>query len=207
MFPAGVAGAALILLRVSVVATLMVDGAAHRSLLLSFWSALLYLLPALCLIVGFLTPYSAIVCCIIQLAELVTGGTNEFHLAVSILNAAILAVLGPVPIPSMPAFSVAAFWTSLPAVTHKRLPDPDTHLFALRASSSVRGSVFRLDGRRSGAPPNGTNRWLKTSSNGAVAATCNTSHCWQWRCCRGLQANAKGERPCTLHCETLILLL
>jgi hypothetical protein len=29
------------------------------------------------------------------LAELVTGGTNEFHLAVSILNAAILAVLGP----------------------------------------------------------------------------------------------------------------
>jgi hypothetical protein len=95
MFPAGLAGVALILLRVSVVATLMVDGAAHRSLLLSFWTALLYLLPALCLSAGFLTPYSAIVCCIIQLAELVTGGTNEFHLAVSILNAAILAVLGP----------------------------------------------------------------------------------------------------------------
>ncbi|MGA8908312.1 MAG: hypothetical protein WB524_11880 [Acidobacteriaceae bacterium] len=95
MFPAGVAGAALIFLRISVVATLMVDGAAHRSLLLSLWTALLYLLPALCLTMGFLTPYSAIVCCIIQLAELVTGGTNEFHLAVSILNAAILAVLGP----------------------------------------------------------------------------------------------------------------
>jgi hypothetical protein len=95
MFPAGVAGVALIFLRVSVVATLMVDGAAHRSLLLSFWTALLYLLPALSLSAGFLTPYSAIVCCIIQLAELVMGGANEFHLAVSILNAAILAVLGP----------------------------------------------------------------------------------------------------------------
>jgi hypothetical protein len=29
------------------------------------------------------------------LAELVIGGANEFHLAISILNAAILAVLGP----------------------------------------------------------------------------------------------------------------
>ena len=95
MFPAGVAGAALIFLRVSVVATLMVDGAAHRSLLLSFWSALLYVLPALCLIAGFLTPYSAILCCIAQLTELAIGGANEFHLAISILNAAILAVLGP----------------------------------------------------------------------------------------------------------------
>ena len=95
MFPAGAAGAALIFLRVSVVATLMVDGAAHRSLLLSVWTALLYLLPALCLIAGFLTPYSAILCCIVQLAELVIGGTNQFHLVVSILNAAILAILGP----------------------------------------------------------------------------------------------------------------
>lgn len=95
MFPAGVAGAALIFLRVSVVATLIVDGAVHRSLLVSFWTALLFLLPALCLSVGFLTPYSAIACCIIQLAKLVMGGAIEFHLAISILNAAILAVLGP----------------------------------------------------------------------------------------------------------------
>ena len=63
--------------------------------MLSFWSALLYVLPALCLIAGFLTPYSAILCCIVQMAELVIGGANEFHVAISILDAAILAVLGP----------------------------------------------------------------------------------------------------------------
>jgi hypothetical protein len=95
MFPPGAAGVALICLRASVVASLMVDGAAHRPLLLSLWTALLFLLPALCLSAGFLTPYSAIVCCIIQLAELTTGGVKEFHLVLSIVNAAVLAVLGP----------------------------------------------------------------------------------------------------------------
>jgi hypothetical protein len=96
MFPAGVAGVALIFLRISVVATLMVDGAAHRSLLLSFWTTLLFLLPALSLAAGFLTPYTSIMCCFIQLAELLaTGGTHGFHLAISILNSAILAALGP----------------------------------------------------------------------------------------------------------------
>lgn len=96
MFPAGAAGIALVLLRISVVATFLADGAEHRWLLLSFWASLLFLSPALCLCAGLLTPYCAILCGLMQLAVLLMGGGNHrFDLAISILNAAILGVLGP----------------------------------------------------------------------------------------------------------------
>ena len=141
------AGVALIFLRVSVVATLMVDGAAHRSLLLSFWTALLYLLPALCLSAGFLTPYSAVVCCIVQSVELAIGKTNEFHLAISILNSAILAVMGP------GAYSVDArifgrrILEETQTGTRQRLVDPKNQL----GQRTLLASPDR--GFRAGDPP------------------------------------------------------
>jgi uncharacterized membrane protein YphA (DoxX/SURF4 family) len=96
MFPTGTAGAALLLLRISVATTLVVDGTGHWALMNSFWMLPAFLLPALFLCIGFLTPYASILCCLIQLAVLLlTGGENGFHLAISILNSGIVGLLGP----------------------------------------------------------------------------------------------------------------
>lgn len=96
MFPTGKAGAALFILRVSVAATLVVDGTAHWALVTSFWILLGLAVPTLFLCFGFLTPIGSTLSCLIQLGVLIaTGDTNQFHLVVSILNSGILAVLGP----------------------------------------------------------------------------------------------------------------
>jgi hypothetical protein len=96
MFPTGMPGAALVLLRISVAAMLIGDGASHWSLSFSFWSAPLFLVPAFFLCLGFLTPYISTFCCLLQLAVLlITLGDNGFHMSIAILNCGILAVLGP----------------------------------------------------------------------------------------------------------------
>jgi hypothetical protein len=96
MFPTGMAGAALVFLRISVAATLIVDGASHWSLSLSFWTAPLFLIPVFLLCLGFLTPYVSTFCCLLQLAVLlITRGENGFHMSIAILDSGIVAALGP----------------------------------------------------------------------------------------------------------------
>jgi hypothetical protein len=96
MFPTGTAGAALFVLRISVATTLLVDGTAHWALVTSFWIFLGFAVPALFLSIGFMMPIWSALSCLMEFGVLVlTGGTNGFHLAVSILNSGILAVLGP----------------------------------------------------------------------------------------------------------------
>jgi len=96
MFPTGMAGAALLVLRVTVAATLVFDGTAHWALATSFWILLGFAVPAMLLCLGFLTPYCSVLSCLLQLAVLlITGSQNEFNLAISILNSGILAILGP----------------------------------------------------------------------------------------------------------------
>jgi hypothetical protein len=96
MFPAGRAGIALLLLRIAAVTTLIVDGTANWASVTSCWILIVFLLPAFSLIVGLLTPYGAMVCCLVQLVVLFkTGGCNSFHLAMSILSSGAIALLGP----------------------------------------------------------------------------------------------------------------
>jgi hypothetical protein len=96
MFPGGTAGAALLLLRVSVAMTLVVDRTANCPSVASSWALLVILLPALSLIVGLFTPYGAIACGLIQLAVLVqSGGSHGFHIAMFVLNCVTVALLGP----------------------------------------------------------------------------------------------------------------
>jgi hypothetical protein len=96
MFPTGTAGVALFVLRVSIAATLVVDGTAHWPMLTSFWVFLGFAIPAVCLCFGLLTPYVSALSCIIQLGVLIAArGDNRFHLIISILTSGILAVLGP----------------------------------------------------------------------------------------------------------------
>ncbi|WP_044176852.1 hypothetical protein [Granulicella mallensis] len=96
MFPAGRAGVALLLLRFAAATTLIVDGTANWASVTSLWVLIVFLLPAFSLIVGLLTPYGSMICCLIQLVVLFkTGGSNGFHLAMSILNGGTVALLGP----------------------------------------------------------------------------------------------------------------
>jgi hypothetical protein len=96
MFPTGTAGAALFALRVSAAITLLVDGTTHGTLVTSFWILLIFALPAISLCLGILTPYFSVLCCLVQLlVALISDGRNGFHLGISILNSAIVAVLGP----------------------------------------------------------------------------------------------------------------
>ena len=50
IFPVETPGAALLVLRLSVAATLLVSGTAHRTLMMPLWMLLLVALPALCLV-------------------------------------------------------------------------------------------------------------------------------------------------------------
>jgi uncharacterized membrane protein YphA (DoxX/SURF4 family) len=96
MFPVGMAGVALIGLRFSATATLVVDGTAHWALVTSFWILLGLVLLVIPLCLGFLTPYCSAISCIVQLGVLLAdGGADRFHLIVSILTSVILIVMGP----------------------------------------------------------------------------------------------------------------
>jgi uncharacterized membrane protein YphA (DoxX/SURF4 family) len=93
MFPTGMAGAALLALRLCVAATLFVAGTARAA---SPWILLGLAIPALFLCLGFMTPYSSVLSFLLQLAFLlVTGGENQFASVIFLLNSGILAVLGP----------------------------------------------------------------------------------------------------------------
>ncbi|MGC4055963.1 MAG: hypothetical protein QM757_44720 [Paludibaculum sp.] len=96
MFPTGVAGVGLLLLRISLAAVLLVDGTGRWSLVTSSWLFLLYGLPSAALCLGFLTPYSALLGCLLEFRALwMTKGTDGFHLATGIVATAVLALLGP----------------------------------------------------------------------------------------------------------------
>jgi hypothetical protein len=96
MFPTGTAGGALLMLRVSVVATLVFDGAAHWPLVTSFWPLFGIATLSLFLCMGLFTPYCSLCCCLLQGSALVAVSSEDrFHLAISILNSGILAGLGP----------------------------------------------------------------------------------------------------------------
>jgi uncharacterized membrane protein YphA (DoxX/SURF4 family) len=96
MFPTGVAGAALFLLRMLVAVNLVWEGSAHWTLVTSNWIAPAFVVPALCLCLGFATPYIALFGCFIQLiATYEVRGAHIFHLGLSLLSSLVLAALGP----------------------------------------------------------------------------------------------------------------
>jgi hypothetical protein len=95
MFPTGTAGVALLVLRVLVAATLVDDAIGHWALS-SFWILLGFAVPAMFLCVGFLTPYCSVMSCLMQIGVLIVSGDHkDLQLVNSVLESAILAVLGP----------------------------------------------------------------------------------------------------------------
>jgi hypothetical protein len=96
MFPSGTVGAALLLFRISVTASLLLDGTLRGTLVTSIWVAAVFAVPALALCLGFLTPYVCGLVCLGEIGVLwFTGTPNGLHLEISIVNSALLAVLGP----------------------------------------------------------------------------------------------------------------
>ena len=96
MFPTGTAGAALLVLRVSVAATLVANVIAHGPAVTPLAILLALAIPVICLCSGLLTPYCSALSCILQLYLLLAGiGGDRFHLALSIVDSGVLAVLGP----------------------------------------------------------------------------------------------------------------
>jgi hypothetical protein len=96
MFPAGVAGAALALLRVSAAAALLNYGVKYSCLEFRFWILLLLNVPVAALVLGVLTPYASGVCCLVEIAVVNRpGGHSTLPVLFAILNTACVGILGP----------------------------------------------------------------------------------------------------------------
>jgi hypothetical protein len=96
MFPAGMAGIALLILRLASAAALLESGWRHPlfATLAESFVILVLLGGALCL--GVLTPYASTVSCLIELALIVRSGAQpELPIIIFIMNTAALGMLGP----------------------------------------------------------------------------------------------------------------
>jgi hypothetical protein len=95
IFPTGMAGVALVVLRCVVALTLIAETHSVSALgwhVLDAFAALV----GLFLFLGFLTPYCAALCCLLESAFLVANGvSNGFQLGMAALTAASMVALGP----------------------------------------------------------------------------------------------------------------
>jgi hypothetical protein len=98
MFPEGGPGIALLLLRISV-AAIIVMSAVHRLSIFSYLLVAGAALVGVLLVIGLFTPVSSLIACAFGLAHLITGGqlghSAVIVSAASILNTVALALLGP----------------------------------------------------------------------------------------------------------------
>lgn len=94
MFPTGSAGIALLVLRSVVAVTVLVNASVCWPMGSSLIVKGIAGLVALCLVLGYLTPYCAAASCFLELVLLVTT-PNRLQLGLSALTAAATVVLGP----------------------------------------------------------------------------------------------------------------
>src|SRR5215813_6082244 len=118
MFPTGMAGVGLLVLR-SVVAVTLIADTSRRAFLSSVSTVDIFVaLVGLCLCLGFLTPYCAALSCLLELTLLITSGTsNHLQLGMSALTASAQAALGP------GAYSVDARLFGRQLI---KIPEPDS---------------------------------------------------------------------------------
>lgn len=95
MFPAGPVGVALLILRVSVAITIVINAAERWALAAYFWMVVGLVLAALSLCLGLLTPYFSLLSLLLQMIVLVSASGNRFQLLTSIVGSGIISVLGP----------------------------------------------------------------------------------------------------------------
>lgn len=96
IFPTGMAGVALLILRCVVALALIVETRSFSALGWAYVLDALVALVGLFLFLGFLTPYCAALCCVVELALLVASGLPYgFQFGMAALTAASMVALGP----------------------------------------------------------------------------------------------------------------
>jgi uncharacterized membrane protein YphA (DoxX/SURF4 family) len=96
IFPTGVVGLSLLILRLTVATILLVDGTAQWNLVNSICLHVAVILTVGLLCLGILTPYCSALCVFFALWALWdTRGQNGFHLIIFVLISLIAAILGP----------------------------------------------------------------------------------------------------------------
>src|SRR5689334_21634526 len=95
MFPAGLVGVALLVLRVSVALTIVINAADSRAAGTSPWVIIGFVLATLSLCLGLLTPYFSVFSALLEIDVLLYSGGNHFQWITSIVGCGILSVLGP----------------------------------------------------------------------------------------------------------------
>ena len=96
MFPQGGPGVALLLLRLSVAAILLLDTAKCSGVSAVLLLCAFVALMAVSLSIGFLTPYLSVVACVAAIVNLLIGPNSGNPIFVfPIIDAAALALLGP----------------------------------------------------------------------------------------------------------------
>ena len=94
MFPTGRPGLALLLLRLSAAGALLSVGMAPYALPAPWLTAAAVVL-ALGLCLGFLTPYCALLCSLIEIHAAVFPGRGDPYLLLPVLNSLVVAMIGP----------------------------------------------------------------------------------------------------------------
>jgi hypothetical protein len=96
MFPSGTAGVGLLVLRFSVMASLMFDGCPYRSNAAPSWILVALGTTALLLCLGLFTPICSVLCAVLEAFCLLRmGGRYQFHPILDLMTCIILALLGP----------------------------------------------------------------------------------------------------------------
>lgn len=96
MFPQGRPGVALLLLRISVAAILLMDTAKCSGVSSILLFCAFVVLMAVSLSIGFLTPYLSVVACVAAVVNLLVGPNSGNPIYIfPIIDAAALALLGP----------------------------------------------------------------------------------------------------------------
>jgi hypothetical protein len=96
MFPAGVPGWGMLILRIGVAASLYVVPSGHFAVNPNTPLSIAVAALAASLVAGLLTPFAAILAAIVEVAALLTGATNIIvAVLLGPLDAAVLLLLGP----------------------------------------------------------------------------------------------------------------
>ena len=96
MFPQGGPGVALLLLRISVAAILLMHAASYPSVASLRLLFACVVVASLSLSAGFLTPYMSVIACAAAIANLLLGpGPGDLIHITPVIDAAALALLGP----------------------------------------------------------------------------------------------------------------
>lgn len=96
MFPQGRPGVALLLLRISVAAILLIDTAKCAGVSPALLLCAFVVLMSVSLSIGFLTPYLSVVACVAAVVNLLIGpNSGNLIYVFPVIDAAALALLGP----------------------------------------------------------------------------------------------------------------